>query len=373
VGKHYEDRINRFRQLIQAENLDGFLISNGKNRRYLSRFTGEDTQMDESSGSLIITQNKLILATDSRYTEQARQEAPLYEVVEYKTGLAKELPDILSGLSIRRLGFESSRLAVSQYEDIQKELREKGLDIELVAARELTENIRAKKDEYEIDCTRKALAMAETAFVRVLEFIKPGMTEREVAWELEVRMRAEGADGMSFPVICASGPNSALPHAIPGDRIINANEPIVFDWGARYKGYCSDTTRTIVLGKPDDELKKIHQTVREAQLLAIEAIKAGANGKDVDRIARDHIEKTGYKDRFGHGLGHGTGLAIHEGPRLSPLSTSILAPGMIVTVEPGIYIPGWGGVRIEHQVVVREKGAEILNSLSTTICFDETA
>ncbi|MBU4318136.1 MAG: Xaa-Pro peptidase family protein [Proteobacteria bacterium] len=368
----YQERLHRFRQMVKVENLDGFLISNGENRRYLSGFKGEDTQMDESSGVLIISENNQVLATDSRYTEQATQEATLYEVVEYKTGLAKELPDILAKLNIRRMGFESKRMAVSQHEELQKELLEKGLNIELVPAKELTDNIRIRKDEFEIDCTRKALAIAEAAFMEILKFIKPGMTEKEVAWALEVKLREGGADGLSFPVICASGPNSALPHAIPGDRVIDENEPIVFDWGAKYKGYCSDTTRTIVLGKPDDELIKVHQTVREAQLMAIDAIRAGANGKAVDQIARDHIDKMGYPGRFGHGLGHGTGLAIHEGPRLSPLSTSILEPGMIVTVEPGIYLPGWGGVRIEHQVVVREKGAEVLNSLSTTVCFDET-
>jgi Xaa-Pro aminopeptidase len=368
----YEERINRFRQTIKAENLDGFLVANGQNRRYLSGFRGEDGQLDESSGLLIISENSLVLATDSRYTEQAGQEAALYEIVDYKNGLAKELPDILSRLNIHRMGFESKRMTVSQVEDIQKELRENGLNIEVIPTRELTDNIRIRKDEFEINCTRKALAIAENAFLKVLEFIKPGMTEREVAWALEVKLREGGAETLSFPVICASGPNSALPHAIPQDRIINPNEPIVFDWGAKYQGYCSDTTRTIVLGKPDNELKKMHQTVREAQRMAIDAIKAGADGKAVDRIARDHIDKMGYRDRFGHGLGHGTGLAVHEGPRLSPLSTSILEPGMIVTVEPGIYIPGRGGVRIEHQVVVREKGAEVLNALSTTLCFDET-
>ena len=365
-----QPRIDKFRKVMADNNLDTFLIANSHNRRYLSGFMGEDGGIEESAGFLIISQDKLVLTTDSRYTTQARDEAPLYDIVEYKVGLAKQLPEILADFNTRRLGFEGRRLSFVQYNDIQKELKEKGFSIELISAGQTTENIRVVKDQIEIDYTKKALAYAEEALVKLMEEIKPGMTEKEVAWRFECLMRQNGAGRLSFPVICASGPNSALPHAIPTNRQIQKDDPIVFDWGVRYKGYCSDTTRTVVFGKPGDELKKVHQTVRDAQQKATEAIKAGADGKAVDKIARDYIDSQGYKDRFGHGLGHGTGLAIHEAPRLSPLSTSILEPGMIVTVEPGIYIPDWGGVRVENQVVVREDGAEILNSLSTTIGFD---
>ena len=368
----HQNRIDNFRKRMAENNLDTFLIANGYNRRYLSGFLGEDGGIEESAGFLIISQDNLVLTTDSRYTTQARNEAPLYEIVEYKVGLAQQLPEILANFNTQRLGFEGRRLSFVQYNDIQKALNEKGLAVELVSSGEVTENLRVVKDEKEIDYTKKALAYAEDALVKLLDLIQPGMTEKQVAWEFESLMRANGAGRMSFPIICAAGPNSALPHAIPTNRKIEKDEPIVFDWGVRYKGYCSDTTRTVVLGKPNNELKKIHQTVRDAQQKATDAIKAGANGKAVDQIARAYIDSQGYKDRFGHGLGHGTGLAIHEAPRLSPLSTSILEPGMIVTVEPGIYIPDWGGVRVENQVVVREDGAEVLNSLSTTICFDES-
>ena len=367
----YEKRLERFRQILKEKEMEAFLVSIGENRRYLSGFTGEDTQFDESSGYLLITEARSILVTDSRYTAQAKQECPLFEVVEYKAGLAKVLPDLLTDLKVQRLGFENKRMAVAQYEEIRNALKEKGVDVDLLPSADAVDSLRLIKDDSEIALTRKAAAIAEAAFLKLLDFIKPGMTEREIAWEFEVFMRKEGAEELSFPTIFASGPNSALPHAIPGNRKISRDEPIVIDWGVKFEGYCSDATRTIVIGKPDEELKKVHRTVREAQRMAMEAIRPGADGKAVDQIARDHIHNMGYKDRFGHGLGHGTGLAIHEAPRLSPLSTSILQPGMIVTVEPGIYIPGWGGVRIENQVVVREDGAEVLNSLSTTICFDE--
>jgi Xaa-Pro aminopeptidase len=194
------------------------------------------------------------------------------------------------------------------------------------------------------------------------------MTEQEAAWNLEKTLREAGAEALSFPVIVAGGPNSAMPHAVPGNRALMAGEPILFDWGVRLNGYCSDISRTLVMGKPDDTFQKVFQTVREAQEMAVAAVKPGIDARSVDAVARSHIEKMGFKDRFGHGLGHGVGLAIHEKPRLSPLSDDVLKPGMICTVEPGIYLPGWGGVRLENMIVVTADGAEVLNK--TTV--DET-
>jgi Xaa-Pro aminopeptidase len=196
------------------------------------------------------------------------------------------------------------------------------------------------------------------------------MSEKEAAWRLEKEMRESGADALSFPSIVASGPNSALPHAIPGNRILKEGEPVLFDWGTVHHGYCSDTSRTTILGKAGDDFTKVFNTVVEAQKLAIKAIRGGISAKAIDQIARHHIEKTGYKGKFGHGLGHGTGLAVHEAPALSPLKDTILKPGMLVTVEPGIYIPEWGGVRVENQVVVREDGAEVLNRLDVGPFFN---
>jgi Xaa-Pro aminopeptidase len=359
----FENRLENVRKTMRELELDTFLVSIGENRRYLSGYTGEDTQFDETAGVLIITQDRLLLATDSRFTLQAEREAPLFTIRQYEKGLFKELPDYLKELNSRKTGFESRRMSFSQYTEMSEEIKSKDLSIEWVPTDNIVEKFRIIKDEFEIGKTREALALAEAAYRDITVKIKPGMTEKEIAWMMEVKMRESGADSLSFPTICASGPNSALPHAIPEDRKVREGEPLLFDWGVRLNGYCSDTSRTIFLGKPDETFLKIHETVQKAQRKAIEAIRAGVSGRDIDAIARNYIDEMGYKGAFGHGLGHGTGLAVHEGPRLSPLSDSILEPGMIVTVEPGIYIGRWGGVRIENQVVVREDCAEVLNKL----------
>jgi Xaa-Pro aminopeptidase len=233
--------------------------------------------------------------------------------------------------------------------------------VALVPTEDLVEVQRRIKSEAEIALTVDALRLAEKAFYEVLETLRPGMTEKQVAWSMEKAMREAGAQGLSFPVIVASGPNSALPHAVPTDRKLGRGEPILIDWGARLNEYCSDTTRTLTLGPPDNQFKNVFDTVVAAREMAIDAIRAGASGTAVDKIARDHIEKNGFAGKFGHSLGHGTGLAVHEGPRLSPIKDDRLEAGMIVTVEPGIYIPGWGGVRMENQVVVRQDHAQVLN------------
>jgi Xaa-Pro aminopeptidase len=203
-------------------------------------------------------------------------------------------------------------------------------------------------------------------FMSFIPHLKPGMTEKDISWQMEKRMREKGADALSFPTIVASGPNSALPHAIVSDRKIKEGEPLLFDWGAKLNGYCSDISRTVILGNPDNTFMKIFQTVYDAQQKAIEAIKPGMTGKQVDQVAREHIDSTEFKGKFAHGLGHGTGLAVHEGPRLSPLREDLLEPGMVVTVEPGIYIQEWGGVRLENMIVVRDYGAEVLNGTDSS-------
>jgi Xaa-Pro aminopeptidase len=369
VDPIYPDRLVKLRELLSKKQLDGLIISIQENRQYLSGFTAEDTQFDESAGALIITDADLVLATDSRFTLQAHQECPIFEIYQYEKGLVKELPEILSPLNVKRIGFESKRISFFQYREIIKELDEKRVVVELIPADDLVEELRQVKDQSEISKIQKALDLAEAAFEKVCQTIKPGMTEKQIAWAIEVQVRKAGGDGLSFPTIVASGPNSALPHAVPGKRKIKKGEPILFDWGVRLNGYCSDISRTLFMGKPDDTFLKIHQTVRSALEKAVDVIKPGISGKTVDATARSHIDGQGFKGKFSHGLGHGTGLAVHEGPRLSPLSTSILEPGMIVTVEPGIYIADWGGVRIENLVVVREHGAEVLNRLDTSFCI----
>ncbi len=361
LDQRVQERIDLLRHNLTGIASDTLLILTDENRRYLSGFTGHDTQFDESAGALVITNDRLILATDSRYELQARNEAALYEVVLYKENLPKKLPTILSDLGTHRLGFESVRLSYRQYQKMTAEIKQAGLTVTLDPLIDLVEQLRITKTESEITAIGQALTLAEDVFYQCLQTIEPGMTEREVAWLMEKGMREAGAEALSFPTIVAAGPNSALPHAIPGDRTIKVGEPLLFDWGARLNGYCSDISRTVVFGTPDATFIKVFQTVLEAQRLAIAAIKGGVSSKAVDRIARDHIEREGFGGKFGHGLGHGTGLAIHEAPRLSPLKDTLLEPGMVTTVEPGIYLDDWGGVRLENMVVVRADGAEVLN------------
>lgn len=359
-------RIDRIRQIMAENGMDTIMILTDENRRYLSGFTGEDSQFDETSGALFINSRKLLFATDSRFTEQVANEAPDFEIYCYKRGIANELSNILKEFNTQKLGFESKRMSQFQYEKITEHINENQLDITLVPIDIELDNFRVHKDETEIDIIRKALHLSESVFLTIKKKIRVGMTEKELAWELEKEIRANGGEALSFPSIIASGPNSALPHAIPEDRKIKKGEPLLFDWGTILSGYCSDISRTLFVGKPDEKFEKVFRTVQEAQEKAIHAIKAGESGKAIDHIARSHIEENGFGDYFGHGLGHGVGLAVHEQPRLSPLAEGILEEGMVVTVEPGIYLPGWGGVRLENMVVVRKDGAEVLNSIPCT-------
>ena len=365
-----EQRIDLIRKSIEDANIDSLLVLVAENRFYLSGFSAQDHQFDESCGALLISSDQLILATDSRFELQAKQEAPLYDVVIYRKGLAKELPELLNRSKSSRLGIEGARLSLQQYRQIKLEIEKASLSVELVPVEDFVEKFRLNKTPQEIDLTREALMLAEQVFRQVVKKIEPGTTEKSVAWKMERGMREAGADSLSFPIIVAAGPNSALPHAVPTDRPIELGEPILFDWGVRLNGYCSDTSRTVILGPADETFKKVYQTVLEAQKLAIAAIKPGASTKAVDAAARDYIHSQGFEGKFGHGTGHGTGLAVHEGPRLSPLKETTLESGMIVTVEPGIYLPGWGGVRIENQVVVQTDGPEVLNQLNTAYQCD---
>lgn len=361
-------RIERLRRLISENNMDTLMILTNENRRYLSGFTGEDSQFDETSGILFINADKLLLATDSRFTIQAQNEASLFDIYCYKKGLAKELENILKDFGTKQLAFESKRLSYFQYQKLYESIKESNLDIELVPVDDLLDNFRIIKDENEISIVKKSLHIAESAFTEIKKHIKPGLNEKELSWMLEKEIRANGGESLSFPSIVASGVNSALPHAIPENRKIKKGEPLLFDWGTVLEGYCSDISRTLFVGPPDDTFKKIFNIVLEAQERAIESIKEGVSTKKIDAIARSYIEKSGYGENFGHGLGHGVGLCVHEPPRLGPLSDSILKEGMIVTVEPGIYLPEWGGIRLENLIVVRKDKAEVLNNIS---CLDQ--
>ncbi len=337
-----------------------------ENRRYLSGFRGHDTQFDESAGALFISNSGLILATDSRYEEQAVKEAPLYEVICCKEGLFRQIPAILKSLGTKKLGFESVRISHLEYKKMATVIKSRNIKVKFVETENVVESLREIKNEEEIGSIKKALLIAESVFRGIQGYVRAGITEKEAAWKIEKGIREAGAESISFPTIVASGPNSALPHAIPSDRKFKKGEPILFDWGAKVDGYCSDISRTIVIGRPDELFRKVYKTVLDAQSLAIKAIKPGADSRSIDGVARSHIEKMGFKGRFGHSLGHGTGLSIHEQPRLSPLKNSILESQMVFTIEPGIYIPGWGGIRLENMVVVRKNKAEVLNKLDSS-------
>ncbi len=358
----YRKRLDTLQESLNQNGFDACLIMQEENRRYLSGFTGEDNSVDESSGALIIGPKGLILATDSRFELHATHEAPLFEIHVYKKGLDKDIPELFDRVGATRVALEETRVSVGRFNMFTKALNEKGSTVELVPHEDMTAPIRAIKSVDEINIMREALSIAEAAFSAVKDRLVPGLTEKAIAWEMEKEMRSRGADGLSFPTIVASGPNAALPHAVPGERTVSPGEPLLIDWGSRYNGYCSDSTRTVVLGSPCDTFKRVFDTLFEAQAMAIDAIKDGASGKAVDAVARQFIEKT-FPDGFGHGLGHGVGLEIHEAPRLSYLKDHTLKAGMVVTVEPGIYLPEWGGIRLENMVLVTENGAEVLNTL----------
>jgi Xaa-Pro aminopeptidase len=342
-------RLETVRQVLADHELDAMLVSQPESRHYLSGFTG-------SAGTLLVTARRAVLATDFRYYEQVTHQSPDWELARIKTTLADLLPELLADLEVKRLGFESQHVSVDQ---IHRWSRNGG-GVEWVPLKETMEQIRAIKEEAEIEALHRSVALTDAAFEHLLGVLEPGMTERQAAWQIESYMRTHGASKVAFEPIVAAGPNGALPHARPGDHAIGEGEPIVVDIGCVVDGYCSDMTRTICLGTPAAHYLEVWQTVLRAHKAAKEVIRAGVTGAAVDAAARDVIDKAGYGEQFGHGLGHGVGLAVHEKPRASRTSQDVLQPNMILTVEPGIYLPGEFGVRIEDMVVVRESGLEVL-------------
>jgi len=343
-------RIKRIRNIFNSINADGIIICSPNNRRYLSGFTG-------SAGFLLISNNEMGFATDFRYVKQAEKECANFEIFEIKFQPEVFLSEIIKKYNIRSLAYEDSFMTVSFYNKLRSKLSE----IDFVPLKESEGIIRIIKDENELKFIEKAAKIADNAFAHVLGFVKPGVSERDIALELEYFMKRNGASKLSFDSIVASGKRSSLPHGIATDKIIERGDFLTLDFGCVYNGYCSDMSRTIVVGKADAKQKEIYDTVLRAQLEALTYIKAGVLGKDVDKAARDIIRDAGYGDYFGHGLGHGVGLAIHEEPRLSLSGDKILEKNMVVTDEPGIYIPDYGGVRIEDLVVVGENKPIVLS------------
>ncbi|WP_223066528.1 M24 family metallopeptidase [Paenibacillus caui] len=338
-------RVIKVREALQQRNLDALLITSSINRRYLTGFTG-------SSGYVLITAEKAYLLTDFRYMTQAPQQAVGFDVVEHGPSVSQSLQELLQAQKATRLGFESDNLSFSAYNKYAEELA----GVQLIPASGLVEQIRIIKDDEELAVMKEAADLADRTFMHMLEFIKPGLTELEVAIEMEFFMRKNGATSSSFDTIIASGERSALPHGVASERVIGSGDFVTMDFGALLNGYCSDITRTVAVGKPSDQLREIYDIVLEAQLNGLAKLGPGMTGREADALTRDIIAKYGYGEQFGHSTGHGLGMEVHEAPRLSKLSDDILKPGMVVTVEPGIYLPGVGGVRIEDDVVITETG-----------------
>jgi len=347
------NRLGKLRSQLAPKGLDGLIVSQAENRRYLSGFTG-------SAGFLLISQQKAILATDFRYVEQAQAQALGFEVVQIQGEIAKWLPQLVSELDAQKLGFEGKSISFSTYKELTDAISNAKSKISLTSTDGLVESLRAVKDKDELGLVEKAAALADAALEYIIPKIKTGASEKEIAWEIESFLRRNGSESMPFELIVASGPNSAMPHARPTDRAIGQGEPVVIDIGAKSEGYTSDITRTICLGESDGKFNRIYDIVLGAQLTAMATLQPGMTGEQADRLARTVIEQAGYKDAFGHGLGHGVGLATHEEPRLGTNSSDILAEGMVFTIEPGIYVSGWGGVRIEDMVVLEEGKARPL-------------
>ncbi|MDH7603106.1 MAG: Xaa-Pro peptidase family protein [Armatimonadota bacterium] len=347
----HQARLRKARQQMQKRSLDAFLSMHMPNVFYLSGFSG-------SSGALILTLEKCVLLVDPRYSIQAREECKDAEVRDFRgVSSVKAVSDVINELRPRRVGIEADHVSLSIYRNLRRSVDS---SIGLSSVSGLIENLRSVKDEHEVAQIRAAAKIADDAFAAVIADIKPGITEKEAALLVDWHLRKLGADREAFDTIAAAGTNSSCPHAKPTDAKLKTGQLLKLDFGARVGGYNCDITRTVVIGEPDSKQLEIYQIVLEAQLKAIEAIAPGKSGREIDSIARDYIAARGYGDNFGHGLGHQLGIEVHDGPALSTTSELILEPGNVVTVEPGIYIEGWGGIRIEDDVLVTERGAEVL-------------
>jgi Xaa-Pro aminopeptidase len=344
-------RVEKLRALLKEKELDGALIIKGHNRKYISGFTG-------SAGFVLVTEDKAIFITDFRYVEQASAQCQGFEIVQINNDYP--VTEEIKKHNIKVLGFEEDFVTYQQFNDFNNKLD----NIELVPLEGALSKLRQIKDDGEIELISKAAHIGDMAFSHILNYIKPGVRELDLALELEYFMKKQGASGASFESIVASGKRSSLPHGVASEKLIENGDFITFDFGCIYKGYCSDMTRTVVVGKASEKQREIYDIVLEAQVKALEAIKPGPMGKEIDKIARDIITSRGYGQYFGHGLGHALGMEVHESPRLSPLETQVLSKGMVVTDEPGIYIPDFGGVRIEDLVVITEDGNNVLTKSS---------
>lgn len=349
IAKH----LDRLRQEMAQRGLEAFVVAQGPHLIYLTGFSG-------SAGVGVITPAESFVVTDFRYYTQVENQCPQSKLVKQSPGeqLGGSVINLLKELGVKRIGFEEEFVTAGQLRRWQE-----ALSAEWVGTTSLVEHISLVRDEDEIARMREAARITSLAVTEVLGMVKPGMTEIEIAGEVEYRFRKHGGTGVAFDTIVATGANSALPHHRSGERKWQRNEFLLIDCGSMYNFYCSDSTRTVVIGQPTPEMEKIWHLVRDAQLAALEAVKPGLRASELDEVARKIIRDAGYGEFFGHGLGHGVGPKIHTDPRLNAQTQEVLQAGMVITIEPGIYLPGKGGVRLEELIVVRDDGAEILTHI----------
>ena len=359
-------RLDKLRSAMDKKNLDALFVSNAANVSYMSNYTNSDSFLfigGSSRGS------SNIFITDSRYFEQAGSECPDYEIVLHRNGspaLEEHVARLCEKHGIGRLAFEGEYTSYARYQKIRSALPG---GVEFYPSEKLIENLRMVKNEYELSCLRTACEKTDRVFERLCQFIRPGVTERDIEWELLSGVRAQGCDPGAHPIV-VSGVRGSLPHGVAEDKQVKSGEFVTMDFGCMYRGYRADMTRTVFVGRPDEKQNKIYDTVLQANLRAQARVKNGAVSREVDAAARNYIVKMGYGEYFGHGLGHGVGLDIHELPFMNPSSEEVLLTGCVITVEPGIYLPGWGGVRIEDTVIVTDNGCEpLFSSPKKLICL----
>lgn len=341
-------RVDRLRTLMKKHHLASFLITSPYNLRYLTNFTG-------TTGLAVITLEKAFFVTDFRYTEQAAAQAQGFEIIQNLGPIFDDVAALVDREQLSTMAFEETMVSFAEYS-----LLEEVVSCELIPTAGLIEQLREVKDEEEIALIEKACSIADAGFKHILTVIKPGMTEIEIANQLDFYMRAQGASGVSFETIVASGLRSAMPHGVASEKVIESGDFVTLDFGCYYQGYVSDMTRTFAVGEPDPRLKEIYQIVLDAQLKVLAEAKPGLTGIQLDAIARDHIAAHGYGEAFGHSTGHGIGLEIHEGPNVSFRADKQFVPGNVITDEPGIYLPGIGGVRIEDDLLITAEGNRVL-------------
>lgn len=345
-----EKRLAKLRAEMVNHGVEAYLITNPYNRRYITGFTG-------SAGVAMVTQDEAIFITDFRYVEQVKLQCPHFRLeIQTTPVIWQTVSEVTKKLGIQKLGFEDTSLTFAQFQV----LSQGNTAIDYVPAPKLVEELRMVKSDEELAKIRHAASIADRTFEQIIQYVQPGMKESDVQLRLKVLMLEMGATAPSFDIIVASGVRSALPHGVASDKVIEQGDLVTLDFGALYQGYVSDLTRTFIMGKPNEKQKEIYDIVLEAQKNAVAALRPGLTGVEADAVARNIITERGYGEFFGHGTGHAIGLEVHEDPRLSQMSPYILKSGNVVTVEPGIYIPEFGGVRIEDDVLITESGHEVL-------------